>query len=297
MGGVRPAIDELYGRATEVPLADGTICCVREGSGPPVTLLHGIPLSLLTWRNNIAALARDHTVIAFDLKGFGRSHKPPGDYSPQAHARALGQLLDALGIGSTSLVASSYGCAPAICFALDNKERVDRLVLINSVGCGGGRHSLERLLRISGVAAMMRLALRHDRFGRALFRSRLKRSYARPTAPLEEVGEAYFDLFLRDGGQERFLRTLVQFDEAALGNALPRLAQPTLIIWGAQDRVLPVANARRLQQMIPGAQLSILPEAGHLPQEEAPAEVNRLILDFLAGARVAGRAEGEAAPC
>jgi pimeloyl-ACP methyl ester carboxylesterase len=292
MGGMQPAIDELYARATEVPLADAAICCLRQGSGPAVTLLHAVPLSLITWRNNIATLARDHTVVAFDLKGFGRSQKPAGDYSPQAHARVLGHLLDALGIHSTSLVASSYGCAPAIYFALDNKERVDRLVLINSVGCAGGRHSLERLLRISGVAAMARLALRHDRLGRALFLSRLKRSYARPTAPMKEVGEAYFELFLREGGQERFLSTLVQFDEAALGNALPRLGQPTLIIWGAQDHVLPVANARRLQQAIPGAQLRILPEAGHLPQEEAPAEVNRLILDFLAaapaGAPVAG---------
>ena len=289
---MRPAVDELYSRTTEVPLADATICCLRQGSGPPVTLLHAVPLSLLTWRNNIAALARDHAVVAFDLKGFGRSQKPPGDYSPQAHARVLGQLLDALGIRSTSLVASSYGCAPAICFALDNKQRVDRLVLINSVGRAGGRHSLERLLRISSVAAMLRLALRHDRLRRALFLSRLKRSYARPMMPLNEVGEAYLELFLREDGPEQFLRTLVQFDEGALGHTLPRLGQPTLIIWGAQDRVLPVANARRLQQTIPGAQLRILPEAGHLPHEEAPGEVNRLILDFLAaapaGVRVAG---------
>jgi pimeloyl-ACP methyl ester carboxylesterase len=290
--GARSVIDDLYSRTTEVPLADVRICCLRQGSGPSVTLLHGIPLSLLTWRNNIEALARDHTVAAFDLKGFGRSQKPLGEYSPQGHARVLGQLLDALGIRSTSLVASSYGCAPAIRFALDNKERVDRLVLINSVGYPGGRHSLERLLRISGVAAMLRLALRHDRLGRALFLSRLKRSYAKLTALPKAVGEAYCELFRLDGVQERFLRTLLEFDEAALAGMLPRLSQPTLIIWGGRDRVLPVANARRIAQEIPGAQLRILPEAGHLPHEEAPAEVNRLIVDFLAAAPVGERAAG-----
>jgi 4,5:9,10-diseco-3-hydroxy-5,9,17-trioxoandrosta-1(10),2-diene-4-oate hydrolase len=188
-------------------------------------------------------------------------------------------------------VASSYGCAPAIRFALDSKERVDRLVLINSVGYPGGRHSLERLLRISGVAAMLRLALRHDRLGRALFLSRLNRSYANAkTALPKAVGEAYCELFLRNGVQERFLRTLLEFDEAALAATMPHLSQPTLIIWGGRDRVLPVANARRMAQEIPGAQLRILPEAGHLPHEEAPGEVNRLIMDFLAAAPVGERA-------
>lgn len=283
-------IDDLYSRTTQVELEDARICCLRQGCGPTVTLLHGIPLSLLTWRNNIAPLARDHAVIAFDLKGFGRSQKPPGDYSPQGHARVLGQLLDALGIRSTSLVASSYGCAPAIRFALANPERVDRLVLINSVGYPGGRHSLERLLRIGGVAAMLRIALRHDRFGRALFLSRLRRSYANPGALPKEVAEACFELFLRDGAQERFLRTLIEFDEAALASDLPCVKQPALIVWGGRDRVLPVANARRIAQEIPGAQLHILPEAGHLPHEEAPDEVNRLIVDFLAAVPARERA-------
>jgi pimeloyl-ACP methyl ester carboxylesterase len=279
-------IDDLYNRTTDVSLADARICCLREGQGPALTLLHGIPLSLLTWRNNVEALARDHTVIAFDLKGFGRSQKPPGDYSPQAHARVLRHLLDSLGIRITSLVASSYGCAPAIRFALDHQERVDRLVLINSVGYPGGRHSLERLLRIGGLAAMLRLALRHHGLGRALFMSRLKRSYANPAALPKEVAEAYFELILRDGGQERFLQTLLQFDETALAATIPGITQPTLIIWGARDRVLPITNAYRIQGQIAGAQLRTLPDAGHLGHEEAPAEVNRLIAEFLAAAPV-----------
>lgn len=282
-------IENLYSRTTDVPLADGTICSLRQGQGPAVTFLHGIPLSLITWRNNLDVLARDHIVTAFDLKGFGRSQKPPGDYSPQAHARVLGQLLDALGIGRTSLVASSYGCAPAIRFALDHKERVDRLVLINSVGYPGGRHSLERLLRIGGVAAMLRFALRHDQLGRALFMSRLKRSYADPEALPKLIANSYYELFLRDGGQERFLHTLLQFDETAFAKSLPRITQPTLIIWGGRDRVLPVANASRIQRDIPGAQLLVLPEIGHLPHEEAPADVNRAIADFLAAAPVRDR--------
>lgn len=288
-------IENLYSRTTDVQLADGTICSLRQGHGPAVTFVHGIPLSLITWRNNLDVLARDYMVTAFDLKGFGRSQKPPGDYSPQAHARVLGQLLDAFGIGRTSLVASSYGCAPAISFALGQKERVDRLVLINSVGYPGGRHSLEQLLRIGGVATMIRFALRHDRLGRALFMSRLKRSYGSREALPNEIGNSYYELFLRDAGQERFLHTLLQFDEAALAKSIPHITQPTLIIWGDRDRVLPVANARRIQKNIPGAQLRVLPQTGHLPHEEAPAEVNRLLADFLASRTVHDRTAEEGA--
>jgi pimeloyl-ACP methyl ester carboxylesterase len=285
-------LEDLYSRTSQVRLPEASICCLRQGSGPHVMLLHGIPLSLLTWRNNVEALARQHTVVAPDLKGYGRSQKPPGDYSPEAHARVLGGLLDAFGIRSTTLVASSYSCAPAIRLALDDGQRVDRLVLINSIGHPGGRHSLERLLRIRGVAAMLRLALRRRRVGRALFMSRLKQSYANPAALPKEVADAYFDLFLRNHGEETFLRTLLQFDETAVVKALPRVTQPTLIIWGERDRILPVANALCIQQQIPGAQLRILPDVGHLSHEEAAADVNRLIIDFLAAAPAGNHLSG-----
>lgn len=235
-------------------------------------------------------------MVAFDLRGFGRSQKLEGDYSVQAHSRVIGQVLDALGVSKTSLVASSYGCAPAIQFAIDKKDRVDRLVLINSVGYPGGRHALERLLRIGGVAAMARVALRRTRLGSALFKSRLRQSYATTGALSEQMAETYFELFLRDGGPKSFLQTLKQFDEAKLAAALPAILQPTLIVWGGRDRILPVANARRIHSDIPGAQLRIFPEAGHLPHEEVPDEFNRLISEFLtpapARARIADKVDG-----
>jgi pimeloyl-ACP methyl ester carboxylesterase len=294
-------IEELYSRTTQLQLPESVVCCLRQGQGPAVTFLHGVPLSLLTWRHNLDVLARDHTVVAFDLKGFGRSQKPPGDYSPEAHACVLGRVIDALRIDKTSLVASSYGCAPAIRFALDQKERVESLVLINSVGYPGGRHSIERLLRIGGVAAMLRFALRHNGLGRVLFMSRLRRSYADGATLSMEVAKGYFQMFLREGGEERFLLTLRQFDEAALAAAIPAITQPTLIIWGGRDRILPVANARLLQEDIPGAKLHILPNAGHLPHEENPDEVNRLIAEFLTVAptrdRTAVSENWEPAPC
>ena len=99
----------------DLPGGGGPLVCVRRGSGPPTLLLHGIPLSLLTWRYNIDQLARTLTVLAVDMRGFGRSAKPPdADYSASGHARAIEGLIDALDLPAVNIVGSSYGCAVAI---------------------------------------------------------------------------------------------------------------------------------------------------------------------------------------
>ncbi len=86
-------IEKTYDGATTIVLPSGPVCFVRKGAGPPVLLLHGAPLSLLTWRNNIDALASELDVLAIDMKGFGMSYKSPGDYSPAAPARFGIELL------------------------------------------------------------------------------------------------------------------------------------------------------------------------------------------------------------
>ncbi|WP_027584359.1 alpha/beta fold hydrolase [Bradyrhizobium sp. Ai1a-2] len=276
-----------------IDLPGGALCYVRMGKGPAVVLVHGIPLSLATWRHNLTSLADNATVVAFDLRGFGRSEKPSGDYSVRAHARVLGQLLDALCIPSAALVGSSYGCAAALQFARDCPDRVQRLVLINSVGYPATSHSIERFLRIGAVAWMMQLALSHDVVSRALFAYRLRRSYASSeTIPPDGV-DGYYSLFRRADGVASFLATLRQFDEAAVARLLPDVQADSLILWGDQDRVLPVWLAKRIQAALPRAYVEILPGCGHLPHEEAPARVNALIAAFLNSERSLRRAAAD----
>lgn len=277
-------LDAAYRDCRTIRAADATLCYRRQGAGPPLLLVHGVPLSLITWRHVLDELSRSFTVIAPDLKGFGRSEKPRGDYTVEAHARTLLALIEALHLDGVTLVASSYGCAPAIHAAVARPDRVARLVLINSVGAMGNRHRAERLLRIAGVTPIVRAALKRTGLRRRLFTARLRRCYADPAGASDELISAYLDL-LRDGdGEASFLATLRSFDERQIAARLRDVRQPTLIVWGSEDRVLPIGAGRRLQSRIRGAQLEVLSGCGHLPHEEAPQRFSRLVAAFSAPA-------------
>lgn len=274
-------IEAAYQVSKVLQLASARICYVRKGEGAPILMLHGVPLSLLTWRNNIDCLARQSTVLAIDMMGYGMSGKPPGSYGPESQAQVIGEFLDALDLPQVSLIGSSYGCAVAIAFARAQPKRVDKLVLINSVGYPGGPHSLERLLRIRILAALLHPTLRTKLLGKRLLASGLRKSYANPRLASKELVEAYFTLLRRDSGETTFLATLQQFQEEKVARQFAGISHQTLVIWGAEDHVLPVANAPLIHREIRSSRLEIIPGCGHLPHEEAPELVNELIAQFL----------------
>jgi pimeloyl-ACP methyl ester carboxylesterase len=277
-------IDTSYRDGFPVDLPGGSVVLVRRGSGPPVLLLHGIPLSLVAWRHNIGPLAHTATVLAVDLRGFGRSDKPPdADYSVPAQARMLAELLDRLALPAVSVVGSSYGCAVALTLAHLAPERVVKLVLINPVCYPQGRHSATRLARIGLVAALARPALRTSALGRRMMAGPLRRSYARPGLATPELVDTYHELLTRQSGERAYLAALRQLDEAEVARRVPEVEHEALIIWGARDRVLPATDAHRLTAELRGSRLEVLPDAGHFPHEETPEQVNSLIAAFLAG--------------
>ncbi len=99
------------------------------GAGPPVVLIHGFASSYAAFRGVANALSKEHRVIALDLKGFGYSDRPPGDYSPAAQAKLVFALMDALGVDRASIVAHSWGSSIALRMALDHPDRVDKIAL------------------------------------------------------------------------------------------------------------------------------------------------------------------------
>lgn len=275
-------IDATYSDATEVPIRGGQVTVVRRGSGRPTLLLHGIPLSSLTWRHTIGPLSEGREVISVDLPGYGRSDKPArADYSPAGQAAALVEVIDELGLAQVDVVGSSYGCAVALTLAATAPEQVGKLVLINPVCYPGGPHDLERLSRIRLVAAVAKPVLRTAALGRRLMASRLRASYADPAKATPELIDAHYRLLLERSGEVSYLASLRALKQEDLVALLPRVPHRTLVLWGADDHVLPAGDGERLVADLPDARLEVLDGVGHFPHEEAPDRVNALAAAFL----------------
>lgn len=278
-------VDETYRHARRVDLDGGAVAVVERGSGPPVVLLHGIPLSSLSWRHTIDALGATAAVHALDMRGYGCSDKPPdADYSVPGLAGVVRDLIDRLDLTEVNLVGSSFGAAIAITFADLFPDRTGKLVLINPVCYPQRSHSATKLVRIGAVAAFARPALRRPGLGRRMLAGPLRNSYADPTLATPELIDAYHRQLVQAGGERAFLSTLRALDENEVARRVPGLDHDTLVIWGERDHVLPATDAARLARDLPHARIELLATAGHLPHEEEPERVNALLTAFLGSA-------------
>jgi len=270
-----PAGTEFTARYLQV---DGTrIRYIDVGRGAPVVFLHGLGASMYAWRRNVAAVAAaGFRVIAFDNRGFGLSDKPPAPYDNAAYARLAIAFMDSLRLTDAVLVGHSMGGAIAAQVAIEYPARVRGLVLVGSAGLGAREPLLFRVARwpVLGPAA---LALRGRGFTARLLRS----TYSDPG----KVTEADVDQYYAPVAQPEYGRALrgvlQQFRFTALEGRLDRIAAPTLVLWGEEDRWVPMGLGRALAAGITRSAFVSVPHAGHSVQEEAPDEVNHLVIRFL----------------
>jgi len=259
-------------------LLDGAkIRYIDTGHGPPVIFLHGLGASMYAWRKNLPAVAAaGFRVIAFDNRGFGLSDKPPAPYDNAAYARLVIALMDSLLLTDAVLVGHSMGGAIAAQVAIEYPARVRGLVVVGSAGLGAREPLLFRVARwpVLGPAA---LALRGRGFTARLLRS----TYYDPG----KVTEADVDQYYAPVAQPEYGRALrgvlQQFRFTALEGRLDRIAAPTLVLWGEEDRWVPMGLGRALAAGIARSAFVSVPRAGHSVQEEAPDEVNHLVIRFL----------------
>jgi len=254
---------------------------VRAGSGPPLVLLHGFGSAIYTWSEVFQPLAREHDVVAIDLPGFGASDQP-ADLSFELYPRVVVGLMDELGLTRASLVGSSMGGAAALLVAARHPERVDKLVLIDSAGFNldpADRPLVVRLVGSSVAPLLGRLPIR-----RILTRAALRQVFFDPAMITAEREEEYVAPMLRPGAATA-IRSLMASrggDKAAMAATLSRVNAPTLVLWGADDRWIPAAQADLFVAALPGSRKKLLAACGHLPQEERPAETIEAIRSFLA---------------
>jgi pimeloyl-ACP methyl ester carboxylesterase len=256
------------------------------GEGPVLLLIHGIAGSSATWREVMPTLAERYTVVAPDLIGHGRSAKPSGDYSLGAHAGAMRDLLGALEIDRASVVGQSFGGGVALQLAYQHPECCERLVLVDSGGLGREVNWMLRFMTLPGSEYLMPVIfppfVRDG--GNWVSRQLLRRGVR--MGRLAEMWSAYASL-TESENRPAFVRTLraVIDPGGQTVNAADRLYLaahlPTLIIWGAQDTIIPVAHAQTAHEAIPGSRLEIIADAGHFPHVEIPERFLQILLDFL----------------
>jgi pimeloyl-ACP methyl ester carboxylesterase len=251
---------------------------VRKGQGPAVILIHGLASSIYSWAEVIGPLSEKFDVIALDLPGFGASSKPE-DLSFSEYEPTLVALMNALNLPKAHFVGNSLGGALSLLIAARERDRVDHLVIIDSAGFSlkpAERPFLAKLLA-SRTAGVLGERLPLKRLLTRLFLRRLFRDESRIT---EERVNEYEAPFLSPGATAS-VRSLLHSrgDEGFVAN-LASVQAKTLVLWGRFDPWLPESHADRFVAEIKGARKVVL-ETGHLPQEERPAEVARLIGDFL----------------
>ncbi len=252
--------------------------------GSTLILLHGGNGSIEFWLYNIAALAAHHRVYAFDMVGSGKSDYPDRSYSLADRADFLRGFMAALAIDTATLIGNSMGGGVALEFTRLYPDRVDKLVLVDSMGFGKEISLGIRLITLPAVASLLRP-------GRWMIPAMLRSNFYNGKQLPSEWMEFRYPIFAIPGRNRVILRigqsnfnlagVLPQVYRPIL-DSLPNISQPTLIIWGEFDRIIPVKHADIAAASIPNSELHIFPDCGHHPYLEYPTKFDRLVLDFMA---------------
>jgi pimeloyl-ACP methyl ester carboxylesterase len=252
----------------------------------PLLLLHGTGSSLHTWEGWAHELKTRRRVITLDLPGFGLSGPFNGryagdDYSGDRYARFVLDLINALRLPHVALGGNSLGGEIAWRVASLAPERVSRLLLIDASGLTFKSRALPLGFLAARLPGLGRLS--ESLLPRALITQGLVAAYADPRRISDALVDRYFELTLREGNRRALRLRLRQADDdrADTPARLAALHQPTLILWGEQDRLTPPAAARDFERRIAGSQLTLLPGLGHMPQEEDPVRSLQPVKAFL----------------
>jgi len=251
------------------------------GTGRDIFLLHGFASSTYTWEKVIPYLTRQgYHVWALDMKGAGWSDKPKdAKYDAFTLMQEVNRWLDVMGLKNVVFAGNSLGGAIAILMALEHPDKTGDIILIDSAGYPIKKPFIIRMAKMPLAGEITRLF-----FGRWVIRWNLKEVYFNDDLIPEETIDAYYNRMRTENVLDAKVALARSLDFDAFApyiKRIPGIKNRTLIIWGENDEWIPVESGHKFKKDLPNSRLVILPECGHIPQEEKPEESAKIIIDFI----------------
>jgi pimeloyl-ACP methyl ester carboxylesterase len=296
------AVDDYYGAPADeewrnidwrrhqrwVSLPGGPVNVIERGEGPPLVLVHGHTGRWANWLANIPHFSRTHRVIAMDLPGFGHSPMPREPITIENYGRTLDALMDRLDLTAAPVVGNSMGGFAAAELAIKFPPRVERLALVSAAGLATKYLGLstEFFRRRSYVALTRAINLYagipEARAETLVRRPRLRRQVLAIVVrhPERLSGPMAFEL-MRGAGKPAAADATDAIMDYDYRDRVSEIACPTLIVWGRNDRVVPVSSAEEYHRLIERSRVDVFDDTGHMPMLERPARFNTALDAFL----------------
>ncbi len=277
------AVIQKVSRDQLLDVRGNTVYVETAGAGEPILLVHGFGGSTYSWRSVMPALAQHHRVVALDLYGFGYTERPRelARYTRRGQLRLMLDVMDALGIESAHVVGHSYGGGLVTTLAIRHPERVRSLVLVDSTA---PNWSVLRRRKLAGVAPLSWLFVRGFALRPKLVRRALEHSWHEDGLVTDELVGQYTERLQIEGAVRAYRGLTASIESAAEDPlvGLQQVRQPTLVVWGEEDRLISVADGRLAASLVSGSRFVALPGTGHVPMEEQPEAFVRMLEAFFA---------------
>jgi len=257
-----------------------------RGTGPVILLVHGLGEFLEGWLFNLVALSEYFTVYAIDLPGHGLSEEPKHDYTLGFYVKFVVNFMAIMGISRASLLGHSMGGPICLSLAVDFPGKLDKLILVDS---GGFSNKVSLGYRLATLPLLGDILLGPMLLiNKTIIGVGMRRHFYNPEIVPEEWIDAACKYLKRPKRKKTMLNIIKNYTsigsihpEASVTDKLPLVKQPTLIIHGMQDKIIPVEHAYNACNLIPHARLEIFNQCGHNPQIEKASEFNEVVLTFL----------------
>lgn len=256
---------------------------IGEGELEPIVFVHGLGGQWQNWLENIPRAALERRVIAMDLPGFGCTPMPRDRVTIPGYGRCVDALCEKLSLGRVDMVGNSMGGYVAAEVAIQFPGRIDQLILVSAAGITSADIARRPIYTAGRIATAL------VSYGAARHRQIASRPKSRHLAlalvaryPALLKSDLAYEGFFKGAGKPGFddaLRACLEYD---FRDRLPEIRQPTLIVWGEKDSIIPVKDAGEFERLIPDSRKVVMKETGHIPMAERPATFNDLMMEFLA---------------